>query len=122
MTGRAALELAARSHPDVVLMDIRMRTLDGLEATWRLPATAAPVPRVLILTTFDLDEYVYEAPRAGGSGSLLKSARPPELVAAVRAPPSPATPCSRRRSPAASSSPTSGGPRPGGTSHRSSSR
>ena len=83
--GRAALELAARSHPDVVLMDIRMPGLDGLEATRRLLASAAPAPRVLILTTFDLDEYVYEALRAGASGFLLKSARPPELIAAVRA-------------------------------------
>jgi len=83
--GRAALELAARTHPDVVLMDIRMPTLDGLQATKRLLGTGGPGPRVLILTTFDLDEYVYEALRAGASGFLLKSARPPELVAAVRA-------------------------------------
>jgi DNA-binding NarL/FixJ family response regulator len=82
--GRAALELAARAHPDVVLMDIRMPTLDGLEATRRLLAGGTRPPRVLILTTFDLDEYVYEALRAGASGFLLKSARPPELVAAVR--------------------------------------
>jgi DNA-binding NarL/FixJ family response regulator len=82
--GRAALELATRVHPDVVLMDIRMPTLDGLEATKRLLGAGAPGPRVLILTTFDLDEYVYEALRAGASGFLLKSARPPELVAAVR--------------------------------------
>ena len=82
--GRAALEFAARTHPDVVLMDIRMPTLDGLEATRRLLA-ARPAPCVLILTTFDLDEYVYEALRAGASGFLLKSARPQELVAAVRA-------------------------------------
>jgi DNA-binding NarL/FixJ family response regulator len=66
-------------------MDIRMPALDGLEATRRLLASGAPAPRVLILTTFDLDEYVYEALRAGASGFLLKSARPPELVAAVRA-------------------------------------
>jgi DNA-binding NarL/FixJ family response regulator len=83
--GRAVLELATRSHPDVVLMDIRMPTLDGLEATRRLLGAGAPVPRVLILTTFDLDDYVYQALRAGASGFLLKSARPPELVAAVRA-------------------------------------
>jgi DNA-binding NarL/FixJ family response regulator len=82
--GRAALELAARAHPDVVLMDIRMPSLDGLQATRQLLATKARAPRVLILTTFDLDEYVYEALRAGASGFLLKSARPPELVAAVR--------------------------------------
>jgi DNA-binding NarL/FixJ family response regulator len=83
--GRAAVELAARAHPDVVLMDIRMPTLDGLEATRLLLAAGARAPRVLILTTFDLDEYVYEALHAGATGFLLKSARPPELVAAVRA-------------------------------------
>ena len=83
--GHAALELARRERPDVVLMDIRMPGLDGLEATRRLLATAAPAPRVVILTTFDLDEYVYQALRAGASGFLLKSARPHELVAAVRA-------------------------------------
>jgi len=82
--GRAALELATRVHPDVVLMDIRMPVLDGLEATRLLLGAGARAPRVLVLTTFDLDEYVYEALRAGASGFLLKSARPPELVAAVR--------------------------------------
>src|SRR3954465_11207108 len=82
--GRAALELVARGHPDVVLMDIRMPALDGLEATRRLLAGGAPPPRGLILPTFDLDEYVYEALHAGASGFLLKSARPPELIAAVR--------------------------------------
>src|SRR3954451_13313733 len=83
--GRAALELVARSHPDVVLMDIRMPAVDGLEATRRLLAGEAPAPRVLILTTFDLDEYVYEALRAGASGFLLKSAPPADLVHGVRA-------------------------------------
>src|SRR3954470_7871880 len=63
-------------------MDIRMPSLDGLEATRLLLATGTRAPRVLILTTFDLDEYVYEALHAGASGFLLKSARPPELVAA----------------------------------------
>jgi DNA-binding NarL/FixJ family response regulator len=82
--GRAALELATRVHPDVVLMDIRMPTVDGLTATKLLLGGSARAPRVLILTTFDLDEYVYEALRAGATGFLLKSARPPELVAAVR--------------------------------------
>ena len=82
--GRAALELATRVHPDVVLMDIRMPVVDGLEATRLLLGSGARSPRVLVLTTFDLDEYVYEALRAGASGFLLKSARPPELVAAVR--------------------------------------
>jgi DNA-binding NarL/FixJ family response regulator len=83
--GRAALELAARAHPDVVLMDIRMPTLDGLAATRLLLAPGQRAPRVLILTTFDLDEYVYEALHAGASGFLLKSAHPQELIAAVRA-------------------------------------
>jgi DNA-binding NarL/FixJ family response regulator len=82
--GRAALELARGTSPDVVLMDIRMPGLDGLEATRRLLATGGPAPRVLILTTFDLDQYVYEALRAGASGFLLKSARPNDLIAAVR--------------------------------------
>jgi DNA-binding NarL/FixJ family response regulator len=82
--GRAALELATRVHPDVILMDIRMPTVDGLKATKLLLGTGTRAPRVLILTTFDLDEYVYEALRAGASGFLLKSARPAELVAAVR--------------------------------------
>ena len=82
--GRSALDLATRVHPDVVLMDIRMPVVDGLEATRLLLASGARGPRVLVLTTFDLDEYVYEALRAGASGFLLKSARPPELVAAVR--------------------------------------
>lgn len=82
--GRAALELARRTHPDIVLMDIRMPGLDGLDATRRLLAAGAPTPRVLILTTFALDEYVYEALRAGASGFFLKSARPQELVSAVR--------------------------------------
>ena len=82
--GRTALEIATRVHPDVVLMDIRMPTLDGLAATKLLLGAAARAPRVVILTTFDLDEYVYQALRAGATGFLLKSARPPELVAAVR--------------------------------------
>jgi len=82
--GRAALELAARTEPDLVLMDIRMPRLDGLEATRRL-LNQPRAPRVLILTTFDLDEYVYFALRAGASGFLLKSTRPHDLIAAVRA-------------------------------------
>jgi DNA-binding NarL/FixJ family response regulator len=82
--GRAALELATRVHPDVVVMDIRMPSVDGLEATRQLLAFGERAPRVLILTTFDLDEYVYDALHAGASGFLLKSARPAELVAAVR--------------------------------------
>ena len=82
--GRAALKLARRDPPDVVLMDIRMPGVDGIEATRRLLDVPARTPRVLILTTFDLDEYVYEAMRAGASGFLLKSARPQQLVSAVR--------------------------------------
>ena len=83
--GREAVELAQRARPDVVLMDIRMPEMDGLEATRRItgdPETAAT--RVLILTTFDLDEYVFEALRAGASGFLLKDTLPDELLAAVR--------------------------------------
>jgi DNA-binding NarL/FixJ family response regulator len=84
--GAEAVELARRLSPDVVLMDVRMPVLDGLAATRRLlgPAPAADGPRVLILTTFDLDDYVYEALRAGASGFLLKDAPAADLVAAVR--------------------------------------
>ena len=81
--GLAAVEAAARLRPDVVLMDIRMPELDGLEATRRVLA-ADPACRVLILTTFDLDEYVYEALAAGASGFLLKDVTPEHLVASVR--------------------------------------
>ena len=82
--GAAAVELAARTSPDVVLMDIRMPGMDGLAATRRLTAAAGDVPRVLVLTTFDLDEYVFEALRSGASGFLLKDAQPDELLAAIR--------------------------------------
>jgi DNA-binding NarL/FixJ family response regulator len=84
--GRQALDAASRLRPDVILMDIRMPELDGLEATRRLLAGAADegAPRVLILTTFDLDEYVYEALRAGASGFLLKDAPPEQLLDAIR--------------------------------------
>ena len=81
--GIAALEAVVQLDPDVVLMDIRMPNLDGIEATRRIAATDR-APRVLILTTFDLDDYVYEALRAGASGFLLKDARAEELRLAVR--------------------------------------
>jgi DNA-binding NarL/FixJ family response regulator len=81
--GAQAVGLAQRTHPDVVLMDIRMPNMDGIEATTRLCAQSSP-PRVVILTTFDLDEYVYNALAAGASGFLLKDLPPPELVTAIR--------------------------------------
>jgi DNA-binding NarL/FixJ family response regulator len=81
--GEDALRHYRALAPDVVLMDVRMPAMDGIEATRRLTATDPPA-RVLILTTFDLDEYVYEALRAGASGFLLKDRPPEELVAAVR--------------------------------------
>jgi DNA-binding NarL/FixJ family response regulator len=81
--GEHALRAVRQHRPDVVLMDIRMPVLDGLEATRRLVA-ADSTTRVLVLTTFDLDEYVFEALRAGASGFLLKDATAEELVAAVR--------------------------------------
>jgi DNA-binding NarL/FixJ family response regulator len=82
--GHEAIALAAQLHPDVVLMDIRMPRLDGLEATRRLLADPAPAAtRVLILTTFDLDGYVYDALRAGASGFLLKDAPPRDLLHAI---------------------------------------
>jgi DNA-binding NarL/FixJ family response regulator len=81
--GLEAVEKAARFHPTVVLMDIRMPELDGLEATRRILA-ADPEARVLILTTFDLDEYVYEALSAGASGFVLKDDPPEQLIAAIR--------------------------------------
>ena len=81
--GNEAVEAAKRLRPDVVLMDIRMPGLDGIEATARVAASPDP-PRVLVLTTFDLDEYVYRALQAGASGFLLKDAPPERLVDAVR--------------------------------------
>jgi len=80
--GAEAIARAAETQPDLVLMDIRMPTLDGIEATRRLLADARAT-RVLMLTTFDLDEYVVEAFRAGASGFLLKTAPPQQLIAAV---------------------------------------
>ena len=82
--GREAVAQAHEQRPDVVLMDIRMPGMDGLQATRRLMTTQNP-PRVLMLTTFDLDEYVYDALRAGASGFLLKDVRPEQLADAVRA-------------------------------------
>ena len=81
--GREAVDAALRMRPDVVLMDIRMPNLDGLQATRQVLAQV-PACRVLILTTFDLDRYVYEALAAGASGFLLKDVSPEHLVAAVR--------------------------------------
>jgi DNA-binding NarL/FixJ family response regulator len=81
--GEQAIDSAARFKPDVILMDIRMRHLDGVAAT-RAITEKEGAPRVLILTTFDLDEYVYDALGAGASGFLLKNASPEELVRAVR--------------------------------------
>jgi DNA-binding NarL/FixJ family response regulator len=82
--GDAAVREALRLRPDVVLMDVRMPGTDGLTATRRLLGGTGPAPKVLVLTTFDLDEYVYEALRAGASGFLLKSAPRRHLVHAVR--------------------------------------
>jgi DNA-binding NarL/FixJ family response regulator len=81
--GREAVDRAARFHPDVVLMDIRMPGLDGLEATRRILA-AGSAARILILTTFDLDEYIYQALRDGASGFVLKDDPPEQLIAAIR--------------------------------------
>jgi DNA-binding NarL/FixJ family response regulator len=81
--GAEAVEQAIRLRPDVVVMDIRMPGVDGIEATRRLHAHAG-APKVLILTTFDLDEYVWEALRAGAGGFMLKDASPTQLVEAVR--------------------------------------
>jgi DNA-binding NarL/FixJ family response regulator len=82
--GEEAIAAVRRTHPDVVLMDIRMPVLDGLEATRRLAADPDTTTRIVILTTFDLDEYVYGALQAGASGFLLKDVTPERLVLAVR--------------------------------------
>ncbi len=82
--GREAVELCRRYRPDVVLMDIRMPELDGIEATRLITADADNHTKVLMLTTFDIDDHVYEAIRAGASGFLLKDTPPDELISAVR--------------------------------------
>jgi DNA-binding NarL/FixJ family response regulator len=82
--GAAAVEAAAAARPDVVVMDIRMPKMDGVEATRRIRAAGDGAPRVLILTTFDLDEYVYQAVRAGASGFLLKDTGARNLIDGVR--------------------------------------
>ena len=84
-TGAEAVEIAIREKPDVLLMDIRMPGMDGIEATRRITGSEqAGAARVLILTTFDLDDYVYAALRAGASGFLLKDTPPADLLAAIR--------------------------------------
>jgi DNA-binding NarL/FixJ family response regulator len=82
--GGSAIDAAARLNPDVVLMDIRMRGIDGLEAARRILSGMAQPPKVVMVTTFDHDEYVYEALKAGASGFLLKDSPPEQLAAAVR--------------------------------------
>jgi DNA-binding NarL/FixJ family response regulator len=85
-TGAEAVRLAADQRPDVILMDVRLPDLDGMEATRRILADAGgPAPRILVLTTFDLDEYVYDALCAGAHGFLLKDTPPQRLLAAVTA-------------------------------------
>ncbi|HET8776330.1 MAG TPA: response regulator transcription factor, partial [Candidatus Limnocylindria bacterium] len=82
--GREAVDRCVGLRPDVVLMDIRMPGLDGIEATREIASRAGATPRVLLLTTFDLDEYVVRGLRAGASGFLLKTASPADLANAVR--------------------------------------
>ena len=82
--GEEAVQAARRKRPDIVLMDIRMPVMDGLDATRRIIAATVEPPRVLILTTFDLDEYVFDALHAGASGFLLKDVPPEQLVAGIR--------------------------------------
>jgi len=82
--GAAVTPLVRRLRPDVVLMDVRMPTVDGIEATRRLLANVDDPPRVLVLTTFENDDYVFDALRAGAAGFLLKRAHPDEVVRAIR--------------------------------------
>ncbi|MGK5629981.1 response regulator [Streptomyces sp. URMC 123] len=85
--GKQGVQVSRSTHPDVVLMDVRMPEMDGLEAARQLldpPAGVVHRPKVLMLTTFDVDDYVYEALRAGASGFLLKDAPPADLISAVR--------------------------------------
>ncbi|MEF2162613.1 response regulator transcription factor, partial [Pseudomonas aeruginosa] len=82
--GTAALDELARTPADVVLMDVRMPRMDGVEATTRITAQGEGAPRVIVLTTFDLDEYAFAAIRAGASAFLLKDATPPVLLDAIR--------------------------------------
>ena len=84
VNGQEAVARVAELYPDVILMDVRMPVMDGLQATRQIMAAGDGVPRVLVLTTFDLDDYVYEALRAGASGFLLKDTPPLELLAAIR--------------------------------------
>jgi DNA-binding NarL/FixJ family response regulator len=81
--GLEAVELAGQTDPDVVLMDVRMPNLDGVEATRRIVGSGSPA-RVIVLTTYDVDEHVHDALRAGASGFLLKDAQPTQLVDAIR--------------------------------------
>jgi DNA-binding NarL/FixJ family response regulator len=83
-TGRQAIDGTRRLKPDVVLMDVRMPELDGIAATREIAGEGERAARVLVLTTYDLDEYVYDALSAGASGFLLKDAQPEELVAGIR--------------------------------------
>jgi DNA-binding NarL/FixJ family response regulator len=82
--GAEAITMARELDPDVVLMDVRMPNVDGIEATRQITDRSEHTPRVLVLTTFDLDEYVYEALRAGASGFLLKDAPEEQLVSGIR--------------------------------------
>ncbi|GLY06951.1 MULTISPECIES: response regulator transcription factor [Actinoplanes] len=83
--GRAAVDLARRLRPDVVVMDVRMPVMDGIEATLELAGPSATDPvKVLVVTTFNIDEYVYQALRAGASGFLLKDASPQQLIGGIR--------------------------------------